>query len=91
MKYKIFIKYKYLLNTMSVNKKVYENRLIIDLTENEDKPKIYTEKHYCNYTLEDDGVQFVKVQQCCPGCYPIFQPNQLAHMEPNGCLFYQEE
>jgi len=22
----------------------------------------------------------------CSGCYPKFQPNQLAHMEPGGCL-----
>ena len=22
----------------------------------------------------------------CPGCYPDFQPNQLAHVGPNGCL-----
>tara|TARA_A100001035_G_C27785614_1_gene504183 strand:+ start:1463 stop:1975 length:513 start_codon:yes stop_codon:yes gene_type:complete len=22
----------------------------------------------------------------CPGCYPIFQPNQLAHIGPYGCL-----
>lgn len=22
----------------------------------------------------------------CPGCYPIFQPNQLAHIGPCGCL-----
>lgn len=22
----------------------------------------------------------------CPGCYPVFQPNQLGHIGPNGCL-----
>jgi hypothetical protein len=22
----------------------------------------------------------------CPGCYPIFQENQLGHIGPNGCL-----
>ena len=22
----------------------------------------------------------------CPGCYPIFQLNQLGHIGPNGCL-----
>lgn len=29
----------------------------------------------------------------CPGCYPIYQANQLAHMEPGGCLWcdYQVE
>lgn len=25
-------------------------------------------------------------KKCCPGCYPNFQPNQLAHVGPNGCL-----
>ena len=23
----------------------------------------------------------------CPGCYPIYQPNQLAHMDEGGCLY----
>jgi hypothetical protein len=23
----------------------------------------------------------------CPGCYPVYQPNQLAHMDPGGCLW----
>lgn len=76
---------------MNVNKEIYQDHLVIDLTENEDNPKIYIEKHYRNYTLKNDGVEFIKVQQCCPGCFPIFQLNQLAHMDPGGCLFYQEE
>jgi hypothetical protein len=76
---------------MNVNKEEFKDRLVIDLTENEDQPKIYTEKDYRNLTLEEDGIEFVKVQQCCHGCFPIFQLNQLAHMDPGGCLFYQEE
>jgi hypothetical protein len=29
----------------------------------------------------------------CSGCFPIYQPNQLAHCEPGGCLFcdFQED
>ena len=27
----------------------------------------------------------------CSGCFPIYQPNQLAHCEPGGCLWYQSE
>ncbi len=27
-----------------------------------------------------------KNKKKCPGCHPIFQPNQLAHVGPNGCL-----
>lgn len=26
-------------------------------------------------------------KSCCSGCYPIFQPNQTAHMDPGGCLY----
>jgi hypothetical protein len=38
--------------------------------------------------LED----FVNSQQKktkCPGCFPIFQPNQLAHMDKGGCLYLE--
>lgn len=27
----------------------------------------------------------------CSGCFPIYQPNQLAHCEPGGCLWCQSE
>jgi hypothetical protein len=27
----------------------------------------------------------------CPGCFPIFQGNQLAHTEPGGCLYVDED
>jgi len=26
----------------------------------------------------------------CPGCYPIYQPNQTAHYGPNGCIGYDD-
>jgi hypothetical protein len=26
----------------------------------------------------------------CPGCYPHFQANQLAHMEPGGCMYVED-
>lgn len=26
-------------------------------------------------------------KSCCSGCHPIFQPNQMAHMDPGGCLY----
>ena len=27
----------------------------------------------------------------CSGCFPRYEPNQLAHMEPGGCLYCDEE
>lgn len=26
----------------------------------------------------------------CPGCFPNFQPNQLAHMDPGGCMYMED-
>lgn len=70
---------------MNVNQKPkYPDREIVDLTSN--VVRVYIEKDYRNYTLEEDGVEFVKVQQACSGCFPIFMNNQLAHMDVNGCL-----
>ncbi len=81
---------------MNVNKEkekeriLFENKLVIDLLEDENKPKIYIEKDYRNYTLEEDGLIFVKVQNYCTGCYPIFMNNQLAHMDFGGCLYRED-
>jgi hypothetical protein len=72
---------------MSVNQK-YPDTYVIDLTG--DNPKEYIEKDYRNLTLEEDGIQFVEVKKCCPGCFPIFQLNQLAHMDPGGCLYSED-
>ncbi len=79
-------------NSVNVNKDKYPNLLVIDLTENEDVPKIYIQKDYRNLTLENDGIQFIEIKPYCKGCYPDFQPNQLAHMDYGGCLYqeYQE-
>jgi hypothetical protein len=27
-----------------------------------------------------------QIKPVCPGCFPIFQENQLGHYGPNGCL-----
>lgn len=34
---------------------------------------------------------FRVASSCCPGCSPHFQNNQLAHMEPGGCLYVNED
>lgn len=31
-------------------------------------------------------IKYNKINRKCPGCYPIFQPNQLGHVGPDGCL-----
>ena len=77
-------------NSENVNKIEYSNILVIDLTENEDIPRIYIQKDYRNLTLEEDGIKFIKIQQCCSGCFPIFQCNQLAHMDYGGCLYNED-
>jgi hypothetical protein len=37
-----------------------------------------------NYQNEGSKKRYKKTK--CPGCYPVFQPNQLGHIGPNGCL-----
>jgi len=32
-----------------------------------------------------------KVRFQCPGCFPIFQENQLGHIGPHGCLGNEDE
>lgn len=54
---------------MEENKKNW--RMIIDLTEDEDSPRIYWERIR---------------RYICNGCFPFFHPNQLAHMGVGGCL-----
>ncbi len=63
--------------------------LVCDIRE--DIPKWYMEKNPIYYTYKEDGIEYIRTQKCCPGCFPIFQLNQLAHMEFGGCLFTQEE
>jgi hypothetical protein len=75
----------------SVNQEKYPNITVIDLTKNEDKAEIYIQKDYRNLTLKEDGIEFVKIQRCCPGCFPVFQCNQLAHMDYGGCLYSEDD
>ena len=35
---------------------------------------------------ENDTKDTPKKKPVCPGCFPIFQENQLGHYGPNGCL-----
>ncbi len=74
----------------NVNQEKYPNILVIDLTKNEDVPEIYIQKDYRNLTLEEDGLQFIEAKPYCIGCYPVFQCNQLAHMDYGGCLYSED-
>ena len=39
------------------------------------------------YLLPLESKKKTKKRKRCSGCYPNFQPNQLAHMELGGCLY----
>ena len=39
-----------------------------------------------NIITENDTEDTPKKTPVCPGCFPIFQENQLGHYGPNGCL-----
>jgi len=64
-------------NTNNVNN--FENRIDNEtINEEIDEPSINSEE------VHDRSKR--KRENMCPGCEPIFQPNQLAHIGSNGCL-----
>lgn len=78
------------LNNNKINQITYPNILVIDLTENKDKPLIYIQKDYRNLSLKEDGLKFIEDRPTCSGCYPTYQCNQLAHMDYGGCLYNED-
>ena len=55
--------------------------------ENPENTKFSQEESSSDFSeeLKDDNIEH-EINNKCPGCYPIFQPNQLGHVGPNGCL-----
>ena len=51
-------------------------------------PKVWTKEHHwlAIGEEEEDSGQNTQNQSACPGCADDFQPNQQAHIGPNGCL-----
>ena len=60
-------------------------------------PKVWTKEHHWlaigeeeeeveEEVGEEDSGQNTQNQSACPGCADDFQPNQQAHIGPNGCL-----
>jgi hypothetical protein len=47
--------------------------------------------HHVIEMVEVDIDALVGVTPYCTGCYPIHQPNQLAHMDPGGCCYIVED
>tara|TARA_Y100000996_G_scaffold403528_1_gene376575 strand:+ start:132 stop:665 length:534 start_codon:yes stop_codon:yes gene_type:complete len=73
------------------------NRIIIDSAQiiiNDDFTQIIQIHHpnnsnsYSKFKKNKKDEKNKKNNKICTGCYPYFQPNQLAHMNPpNGCLY----
>jgi hypothetical protein len=60
-----------------------ENKDKIDekiVEKNNDPPLKRTRRN--SVVAEND----TQIKPVCPGCFPIFQENQLGHYGPNGCL-----
>jgi hypothetical protein len=51
--------------------------------ENDDDEERPLKRARRNSIIEHDTP---KIKPVCPGCFPIFQENQLGHYGPNGCL-----
>jgi hypothetical protein len=57
-----------------------ENDYLILILDNDKRRK--QEKSYIPIIPEIKST----IKNICPGCYPIFQQNQLGHIGQNGCL-----
>ena len=53
-----------------------------------DPPEIKNARNIFLWHLEKN---FGYTLQKCPGCYPIFSPGQLPHMQPGGCLYQGDD
>jgi len=78
----------------SSNKEVIEpekmNENKIESQKLQSESKLYVSEP--SYTYIPDNIneqpnKRIKIEiPKCPGCYPVFQPNQLGHIGPDGCL-----
>jgi hypothetical protein len=74
------------------NECLHEKKFSIDIEisksiENPEHTKFSEKESSSDFSqeLKDDNIKY-EINNKCPGCYPIFQPNQLGHVGPNGCL-----
>ena len=66
-----------------------------ELKEEIDYPVVVNENIYddlnsepsCCYNDVEQGTR----NNRCSGCFPLYQPNQMAHMDPGGCLWVDDE
>jgi hypothetical protein len=63
--------------------KKIENKDKIDekIVEKNNEPPLKRNRR--NSVVAENDTQ---IKPVCPGCFPIFQENQLGHYGPNGCL-----
>ena len=72
-------------NTSSnvVNQNTTKNELYISEPSDSDNEKLKCQ----SIDDEEHKKKRLKIEKPkCPGCYPVYQPNQLGHIGPYGCL-----
>ena len=62
----------------------------------ENEPVVVNENIYDDLNSEpsccyNDLEQGSRNNNTCSGCFPLYQPNQMAHMDPGGCLWVADE
>ena len=74
------------------DKKIFD--LIYELSETEsekvDDKKIFDLIYELPESSEKEQLNKKPKISLCPGCYPTYQPNQIAHYGPNGCIGYDD-
>jgi hypothetical protein len=62
-----------------------ENDYLVLILDNEKRRK---QEKSDNFLISEKNDLEIKstIKNLCPGCYPIYQQNQLGHVGPDGCL-----
>lgn len=77
-------------NGAAINESLYISDDDEKSADNEDYDGTVNNKHYEKNEFNNEEPPNKKIKKNdqieCPGCYPVFQPNQIAHTGINGCL-----
>jgi len=84
-----------IINQMTGKYKVKADKLIPLYNDAKDLERQFTDISYQHikreFNKQADKLANLALDNICPGCYPIYQANQLAHIGPNGCLGSDED